>query len=140
MKISIIGTVGVPANYGGFETLVENIITNVSSKKLTYTVYCSSKAYTERSDVYKGAVLQYISLDANGYQSILYDIYSLIKATKHSDSILILGVSGCCFLPIYRLFSKKRLIINIDGLEHRREKWGKLTRRFLKFLNSATLL
>lgn len=33
MKISIIGTVGVPANYGGFETLVENIITNVSSKK-----------------------------------------------------------------------------------------------------------
>ena len=133
MKISIIGTVGVPANYGGFETLVENIITNVSSKKLTYTVYCSSKAYTERSDVYKGAVLQYISLDANGYQSILYDIYSLIKATKHSDSILILGVSGCCFLPIYRLFSKKRLIINIDGLEHRREKWGKLTRRFLKF-------
>ena len=37
------------------------------------------------------------------------------------------------FLPIYRLFSKKKLIINIDGLEHRRDKWGKWTRRFLKF-------
>ena len=47
--------------------------------------------------------------------------------------ILILGVSGCVFLPIYRLFSKKKLIINIDGLEHRRDKWGKWTRRFLKF-------
>ena len=58
---------------------------------------------------------------------------SLIKATRKSDVILILGVSGCVFLPIYRLFSKKKLIINIDGLEHRRDKWGKWTRRFLKF-------
>lgn len=65
-------------------------------------------------------------LDANGSQSILYDIVSLIKATKKSDVILILGVSGCCFLPIYRLFSKKRLVINIDGLEHRRENGGNM--------------
>lgn len=47
--------------------------------------------------------------------------------------MIILGVSGCAFLPVFRLFSKKRLIVNIDGLEHRRDKWGKWTRKFLKF-------
>ena len=133
MKVSIIGVVGVPANYGGFETLVENMIGENASSEVAYTIYCSSKGYTERLTSYKGASLKYIPLQANGSQSIVYDIWSLLKATFHSDVILILGVSGCCFLPIYRLFSKKRLVINIDGLEHRRDKWGKWTRRFLKF-------
>ena len=131
--ITIIGTVGVPANYGGFETLVENVIGENASKDGNYTVYCSSKSYPKRLSLYKGASLKYIPLDANGIQSIFYDILSLIQATRRSDVVLILGVSGCCFLPIYRLFSKKKLIINIDGLEHRRNKWGKWTRRFLRF-------
>ena len=132
-RVSIIGTVGVPANYGGFESLVENIIGYNSPADIHYTVYCSAKSYPHRQSVYKNADLRYVPLDANGSQSILYDIVSLIKATKKSDVILILGVSGCCFLLIYRLFSKKRLVINIDGLEHRREKWGKYAKAFLKF-------
>lgn len=132
-EISIIGTVGVPANYGGFESLVENIIGENASSNISYTIYCSSKNYPNKLDNYKGAKLKYISLDANGVQSIIYDIISLIKATPNSDTIVILGVSGCIFLPIYRLFSKKRLVINIDGLEHKREKWGKWAKRFLKY-------
>ncbi len=133
VRIAIIGTVGVPASYGGFETLVENIIGVNASAEVAYTVYCSGKSYPERLPSYKGASLRYIPLQANGGQSILYDIWSLLKATRGNDVVLVLGVSGCCFLPVYRLFSKKRLVINIDGLEHRREKWGKWTRRFLKF-------
>lgn len=133
VRVAIIGTVGVPANYGGFETLVENIIGDNASRDVAYTVFCSSKSYPQRQEVYKNARLKYVPLEANGMQSIPYDILSLIKASRGSDVILILGVSGCCFLPVYRLFSKKRLVINIDGLEHRRDKWGKWARRFLKF-------
>lgn len=133
-NIAIIGTQGVPAQYGGFESLAENLIGLQKSKDIEYTVYCSRKAYKEKLDQYKGAKLEYINFDANGAQSILYDILSLIKASRKHDIILILGVSGCCFLPFYRLFArKKKLIINIDGLEHRREKWGKWARKFLKF-------
>ena len=80
-----------------------------------------------------GAKTEYIGLNANGIQSIPYDIISLIKASRNSDVILILGVSGCAFLPVFRIFSKKKLIINIDGLEHRRDKWSKWIRKFLKF-------
>lgn len=133
MKIAIIGTVGVPANYGGFETLVEQLVRHNNNDDLQYAVYCSKKSYTDERWVYHGAKTEYVGLNANGIQSILYDIVSLIKSTRKSDVILILGVSGCAFLPVFRLFSKKKLVINIDGLEHRRDKWNKWVRLFLKF-------
>ncbi|MDE5876519.1 MAG: DUF1972 domain-containing protein [Muribaculaceae bacterium] len=133
MKVAIIGTVGIPANYGGFETLVEQLVRHNKNEELQYAVYCSRKSYSEKRWVYHGAKTEYIDLQANGVQSIPYDIVSLVKASRNSDVILILGVSGCAFLPIFRFFSKKKLIINIDGLEHRREKWGKWVRKFLKF-------
>lgn len=139
MKVAIIGTVGVPANYGGFETLVEQLVNHNLSNDLQYAVYCSKKSYHEYRWVYHGAKIEYIGLNANGIQSILYDIVSLVKATRTSDVILVLGVSGCAFLPIYRLFSGKRLIINIDGLEHRRDKWSKWERKFLKFSESQAV-
>ncbi len=133
MKVAIIGTVGVPANYGGFETLVEQLVCHNQNEDLQYAVYCSKKSYNNERWVYRGAKIEYIGLNANGIQSIPYDIISLIKASRRSDVILILGVSGCSFLPIYRLFSKKKLVINIDGLEHRRDKWNKWVRKFLKY-------
>lgn len=133
MKVAIIGTVGVPANYGGFETLVEQLIRHNNSEDLQYAVYCSRKSYDDRRWVYQGAKTEYVGFEANGVQSIPYDIVSLIKASRKSDVVLVLGVSGCAFLPIFRLFSKKKLVINIDGLEHRRDKWNKWARRFLKF-------
>lgn len=133
MKVAIIGTVGVPANYGGFETLVEQLIKHTSSEDIQYKIYCSGKSYPDHRWVYNGACVEYVGLNANGIQSIPYDILSLIKANRDSDCILILGVSGCSFLPVFRLFSHKRLVINIDGLEHKREKWNKYARWILKF-------
>lgn len=133
MKISIIGSVGIPAKYGGFETLVEQLVLHNKSEDIQFSVYCSGKYYSEKRWVYHGAKTEYIPLKANGLQSILYDIVSLIKASRRSDSILILGVSGCIFLPFFRIFSKTKLLINIDGLEHKRDKWNKWIRKFLKF-------
>ena len=138
-KVSIIGTQGVPANYGGFESLVENLIGEYKSDAVGYTVFCSSKDMPERLEEYKGAELKYIPLRANGAQSIPYDMWSFLRVPKDSDVILVLGVSGCVILPFYRLFSKKRLVINIDGLEHRREKWGRMVKAFLKFSESLAV-
>ena len=133
MNISIVGTVGVPACYGGFETLVENLLETGAEDK-SITVYCSSKSYERKFTSYKNAKLTYIPFKANGPQSIIYDIASLLHALfKRPDVVLILGVSGCVFLPFFRLFAKAKVVTNIDGLEWRREKWGKWPKRFLKF-------
>lgn len=131
-KVAMIGTVGVPANYGGFETLVENIIGDNAGEGIDYTIFCSSSSYPEKKQSYKGAKLKYVSLNANGAQSTLYDIVSMIKTSNKYDVALVLGVSGCIFLPIFRLWFKNKLIVNIDGLEHRREKWGRFAKWFLR--------
>ena len=132
MEIAIIGTVGLPAKYGGFETLVE-YLTKELSKKYEITVYCSSRAYNEKLQTHNGATLKYINLKANGIQSVPYDVLSMVQSCRVVDTLLILGVSGCIALPMVRWFISSRIIVNIDGLEWRREKWNKYAKWFLKF-------
>jgi glycosyltransferase involved in cell wall biosynthesis len=130
MAISIIGTVGVPSNYGGFESLVENLLPLESGT----IVYCSSGAYEQRLQTYKGAELIYVPLNANGFQSVLYDIVSMLHTLLFTkNDFLILGVSGAIFIPLLRLLTKRMIVINIDGVEWRRAKWGRLARKFLRF-------
>lgn len=95
--------------------------------------FCSGKDYTTRPDTYKGARLEYVPFfHANGVQSTPYDILSMLKCLRGYDTVVILGVSGCVFLPIFRLLYRKKLIVNIDGLEHKRAKWGKFSKWFLR--------
>ena len=132
-KVAIIGIQGVPAKYGGFESLVENIIGGNCSAEVLYTVFCSGMDMKERLVSYKGCELKYVTLlSANGAQSVVYDIVSMCGALRGYDVLLVLGVSGCLFLPIVKLFSKSKVVVNIDGLEHRRKKWGSVARCFLR--------
>ena len=132
IKVAIVGTQGVPASYGGFESLVENIIGDNCPADVRYTVFCSSKDMPSRLLEHKGAELRYVDIHANGFHSIPYDIVSLCRAVSGFDVVLVLGVSGCFFLPLFRRLSKARVIVNIDGLEHRRAKWGRLARWVLR--------
>jgi len=130
-KISIVGTVGLPAQYGGWETLVSNLTMHLN-QEFDLTVFCSGTKYDDRLSEYNGARLEYINLSANGIQSIPYDIISIYKSLKFSDTILILGVSGCIFLPFVKLFGKSKIVVNIDGLEWKRGKWGRFAKWFLR--------
>lgn len=124
-KVAIIGTVGVPANYGGYETLVENLLTYKESAEIEYTVYCSSNAYPEKLTEYKGAKLKYVNLNANGWQAVFYDIISILRAWRKSDVIISLGTVGCFILPILKLFSPKKVVVaNLDGMDNKRAKWN----------------
>ncbi len=130
-KVAIIGTVGVPAAYGGFETLVENIIGENCSEEVAYTVFCSSKDCPQQLESYKGAKLVYIPFKANGVWSIVYDGISLLKAIRGFDVVVVLGVSGGIFFPLFRLLCRSKFIVNIDGLEWKREKWNRLAKGLL---------
>lgn len=134
--ISILGTVGIPACYGGFESLAENLARfhQANESACNLVVYCSAKSYPERLDSHLGAKLRYIGLNANGVASIPYDMMSLLSAVWHrSDVILLLGVSGAIALPLVRLLSRARIVTNIDGIEWKREKWKGAARWFLRF-------
>lgn len=131
-RIAIIGTVGLPAKYGGFETLADHLVTHLSNK-YDFTVYCSKKKYSkeEQIDSYKGAKLEYINLEANGVQSIPYDTISILKALRKNDVLLILGVAGAWILPFVKFFTNKKIIISIDGIEWKRDKWSLFAKLYL---------
>ncbi len=139
-RVYIIGTVGVPACYGGFESLVDNLL-DYTPSDVEYTVFCSAKKYEKRLDSYKGARLIYLDRDANGKDSILYDFESMKIAVKESREeklgdrsvMLILGVSGCIFLPYIRRAFKGKIITNIDGLEWKRDKWKNYAKWLLHY-------
>lgn len=131
-RVAIIGSQGVPPKYGGFETLVDNIISN-RSDDMKYTVFCSAPDMDTSLSEYKGCRLKYLRLRAHGMMSVPYDILSMVKALRGYDAILLLGVSGGIFLPLFKLLSKARVIVNVDGLEHKREKWDKAAKKYLEF-------
>lgn len=129
-KVAIIGTNGIPARYGGFETLAENLVAQLGDK-YEFTVYCSNiyKKH-ERRKTYKNAKLKYIPLKANGFQSILYDIINTFHAWYTADVLLVLGPAVGFILPLNKLF-KKKLIINHGGLnEWEREKLSTVEKKY----------
>ncbi|MBB5723918.1 glycosyltransferase involved in cell wall biosynthesis [Loktanella ponticola] len=137
MKRAIIGTVGVPGRYGGFETLAENLVHYHTARidKGELTVYCSAGAYPARPAKFSGATLRYSRLRANGLQSVLYDIVTALDAVRRGDDVLlVLGVSGAVVLPLIRLIApRRRIVTNIDGIEWKREKWQGIAKRFLRW-------
>lgn len=129
-KIGIIGTNGLPGRYGGWDQLL-NHLTEDLHEKYELVVYTSSYNAVKGLKEFNGAQLKIIPLKANGAQSILYDAVSMVHAAIKYDVLLVLGTSGCIFLPLIKLFGKK-IILNPDGAEWKRKKWNKYIKWFLK--------
>lgn len=129
-KIAIIGTNGLPGRYGGWDQLL-NHLTKSLSEKHEIIVYTSSYNAVKGLKEYNGAKLKIIPLKANGFQSVLYDGISMFHAVIKYDILLILGTSGCIFLPFMKIFNKK-IILNPDGAEWKRGKWNAFVKWFLK--------
>jgi hypothetical protein len=130
-RLGIVGTCGLPAAYGGFETLAEALVRHLASSEYRILVF-AQQGYRHIADESWAQLV--VPLRANGASSVFYDIVSLFLASQRCDSILLLGVSGAISLPILRIiFPSVRFIVHVDGLEWLRPKWGYLARRFLKF-------
>lgn len=131
-RVDIVGSSGIPAKYGGFETLAEYLVLSLNAD-YNFVVYCQSSLYQDQPKSYNGASLEYINIKANGIQSIFYDVICLLKAGSKSDIIILLGVSGSIFLPLIRLFTNVKIITNLDGIEWKREKWSFVAKLYLRF-------
>lgn len=128
--VAIIGTAGLPPRYGGFETLA-NFLTERLRDRFDFLVYCPGAPLKQRVASYNGARLVYLPFKANGPQSIVYDVVSIIRSVASCDRLLILGSGGAVILPFLFAF-KSKFVLNFGGLEWERAKWGALTRFYLK--------
>ena len=132
MRLAIVGCQGIPAQYGGYETLVE-YLAEYRPKDIDVTVYCCSVKYTEKRLSYKGVTLKYINLPSNGLMSCMYDMYSILISIYRYDKILILGSSGGLILPFLFPF-RKRFVLNIGGIEWARSKYSWIMQKVVRAL------
>src|SRR5689334_15670069 len=105
MKISIIGTRGIPASYGGFETFAEELAVRLANDSWTVSVICQ---YTKSGKMRYEKVNLFYSKFTKDRRPVRFYYDSLKIACKDADVILVCGVGGALFYP---LFKKKRSII-----------------------------
>lgn len=129
-KVAIVGTNGIPARYGGYETLAE-YLTKFLCEEFDFTIYCS-KSQPKFHKELKTTKLIYVPLNANGWKGIIYDIITLFHSAIFSDVILYLGPGAGFIVPIIKVF-KKSIIINHGGLnEWEREKYSTFQKKIAK--------
>lgn len=143
-RLAVVGTRGVPARYGGFETLAEQLARHLDPSDVTLTIYGEKAAYSaeERAGDFHGHRRVWMPLSAGGAQSLLHDALHLFHAAfvERHAAILLLGTSGAWLLPLVRLLRPRtRVITNIDGLEWRRDKFGSFAKRLLRALEGIAV-
>jgi glycosyltransferase involved in cell wall biosynthesis len=139
LKIALIGSRGIPANYGGFETFAERLSVGLVKKGHEVSVYCTS-AYNHNQEPYYKGVHRHIvpTISIKSIDKIGASFLSCLHSTvANYHIILFLGVSPVLFSWIPRVFGKKT-VINIDGLEWKRQKWNQFGSFYLKLSESLS--
>jgi glycosyltransferase involved in cell wall biosynthesis len=138
MKIAILGTRGIPASYGGFETFAEKLAMGLSVRGFDVTVFCES-GESSALDVFQGVKLRYVSAPSFGpLRTIFYDLQCLWKSRSGYDVVYMLGYGAAPFCLIPRLWGSI-VWINPDGLEWMRAKWGFAAKTYFRLMEWTSL-
>lgn len=141
-NVFVIGSKGIPARYGGFETFVDQLTQRRQNQRISYHVSCLNSE--EQPDFqHNGArCFNVTAPEIGGAKAILYDLKSLkasvdyINAHQLRNSIIY--VLACRIGPFYRWYLPKlkrnniRLVVNPDGHEWKRSKWSWAVRKYWK--------
>ena len=141
MRIAILGTRGIPASYGGFETFAEHLATRLVARGHEVTVYCRAHYVSPRQMEYHGVRLQVLPTIRHKYfDTVIHTFFSAIHAvSRRFDAALICNAANAPFSPILRLTGTP-VAINVDGLEHKRKKWNWLGRRYYQLAEYLSTL
>lgn len=134
MRIALIGTRGVPANYGGFETFYEELGKRLAARGHEVTVYCRESYYPQKLESYLGMRLVYLpNLRKKSLDTLSHTFLSVLHAIREPfDVFMVCNAANSPTLLLPRLLGR-RIAINTDGLEWKRGKWGRVARSYYKF-------
>ena len=133
MKIAIMGIRGIPANYGGFETFVEELAPRLVARGHEVTVYGRSNMIDYDREYYKGVRIKILPTIGHKYldtviHTLICSLYSFITPY---DMVLVCNSANAIFTILPRLMGKP-VVLNVDGLEWKRKKWNKAGQIFYK--------
>jgi len=131
MRIALLGTRGIPANYGGFETFAEHLSTRLVARGHDVTVYCRAHYISPRQIEYHGVRLKVLPTIRHKYfDTIIHTFLSSLHAMpRRYDAALICNAANAPFAPILRITGTP-VALNVDGLEHKRKKWNWIARKY----------
>src|SRR5271157_5927476 len=126
MRIALLGTRGIPANYGGFETFAEELSTRLAARGHTVTVYCRQR-FPQKE--YRGVRLQYLPTIRHKYlDTLAHTFFSTLHLLAHrADAALYCNGANAIFTLWPRLFGTP-VALNVDGIERKRKKWNRLAK------------
>ncbi len=132
-SIAIIGSRGIPAQYGGFETFAEELSVRLAKHGVNVTVYCEG---TGGPSSYRGVHLAYVPAPhLGGLTTIIHDFRALWRARKKYDVVYMLGYGTSLFCLMPKMAGTE-VWMNMDGVEWKRDKWGFLGKTWWKLMES----
>lgn len=134
VRIALIGTRGIPARYGGFETCAEELAVGLARRGHEVTVYCRPGNAPGNPHEYNGVQLVYRRLiSSKSLGTISHTANSLAHALRQHFDVLMMFNAGNGPLCVVPRLLRKRFAINVDGLEWRRAKWGPVVKLYYQF-------
>jgi glycosyltransferase involved in cell wall biosynthesis len=131
--VAILGTRGIPANYGGFETFAERLSILFVEQGIPVTVYCR-RNYATAGQEWRGVRLVTLPTIANKYlDTVVHTFLSVLHLTTRTRirDVILCNAANAPVLPLLRA-TGHRTLINVDGLEWRRGKWGSFGRAWYR--------
>jgi len=130
VRFAIVGTRGIPARYGGFETFAEELSTRLAARGHTVTVYCRER---NAQPVYRGVRLVYLPTFRHKYfDTIAHTFLSTLHvAASRYDAVLYCNAANAVFTWIPRVLGMPAAL-NVDGLERRRKKWNRAAKAWYR--------
>jgi glycosyltransferase involved in cell wall biosynthesis len=130
--VRILGTHGVPASYGGFETAAENVALFLRDQGWRVVVYCQVEGRGPvTTDTWRGLQRVLVPVDREGWLGTSeFDWRSITHAAAHDDICLTFGYNTAVFNVVQRVLGIPN-VINMDGIEWSRARWGKLRQAIL---------
>ena len=125
MRIAIVGTRGIPAAYGGFETLAWELSTRLAERGHDVTVYCRRGWTDESAPVPPGIDRRFVPYVRGKYlETVSHTGLSVLDSLLRGyDAMWIGNAANAVFCAIPRL-RNTRVALNVDGIERQRQKWG----------------
>ncbi len=129
LRIALFGSRGIPANYGGYETLMEEVSTRLAGLGHEVTVYCRSHYTPRQLREHRGVRLVVLpTLRTKYFDTPAHTLLSCLHAFGRGyDAALMVNSANALFMPLLRLAGLPAAL-HVDGIEKRRAKWGPIGR------------
>ena len=133
MRIAIIGTRGVPANYGGFETFAEQFGERMVQRGHQVTIYGRDQWIDRKVSTYRGMDIVRLPAPRSKYlETVVHTLFSAFHLLGRRHDIVYICNSANVPAAIVLLLARRRVVLNVDGLEWQRAKWNAIGRLYYR--------